>query len=112
MAEPMEQLLLFGELHPGEAAYYAEVAVHKGWHVAAEQVMTYLAKSGREFTAVDVRQLLDGAPQPAQANPWGGLFTSWRNRGLIEAVGTTRPARPERNGGIIAVWRGTTKMTK
>ena len=112
MAEPMEQMLLFGELHPGEAAYYAEVAVHKGWHTAAEQAMTYLAKSGREFTAVDVRQLLDDAPQPDQVNSYGGLFISWRNRGLIESVGTTRSTRPGRNGGLIAVWRGTPKINK
>lgn len=99
---------LWGELHEAEAAYYAEIAVHKSWHVAADRAMGYLAKTGREFTADDLRRLLDQAGEPATPNAYGGLMMAWARRGLIRKTGQfMNSTQPKRNGGVNAVWVGT-----
>lgn len=107
----MKQDLLFGELHPGEMAYYAEVAAHKGWHTAADAAMQHLADTGLEFTAADLRQLLEDAPHPGNMNAYGGLFTAWAKRGHIERVGYQPSTQQGRNGGIVSVWKGTNRST-
>jgi len=71
--------------------------------------MTYLAQTGDEFTADEVRHLLEGGPQPGTMNAYGGLFSSWRNRGLIVSTGYRKSTQRLRNGGAIAIWKGTSK---
>lgn len=98
----MEQDLLFGELSPGEMAYYAELAAHKGWHTAADDAMQHLA---------DIRRLLEDAPQPGTMNAYGGLFAAWARRGHIKRVGYQPSTQEGRNGGVVAVWKGTNSST-
>ena len=107
----MRQDLLFGELSPGEMAYYAELAAHKGWHTAADEAMQHLADTGREFTAADIRRLLEDAPQPGTMNAYGGLFAAWTRRGHIKRVGYQPSTQEGRNGGVVAVWKGTNSST-
>ena len=95
---------LWGDLHEAEAAYYANIALHKNWHVAAERAMGYLVKTGCEFTADDLRRLLDQAGEPSTPNAYGGLVMSWARRGLIRKVGFTNSTQPKRNGGVNAIW--------
>lgn len=97
---------LWGETHPAEAAYYANIAVHRGWHVAADRAMGYLANSGREFTADDLRRLLDQAGDPTTPNAYGGLLMSWSKRGVIRKTGYRCSTQPKRHGGVNAVWVG------
>lgn len=97
---------LFGQLHPAEAAYYAAIAVHRGWWVAADDAMRYLAARGDEFTADDLRHLLDGAGDPPSPNAYGGLLMAWKKRGAIRRVGYTNSRQPRRHGGVNAVWVG------
>ena len=107
-----QQQLLFGELHPGEVAYYSQIAVHKGWHAAAERAMMHLAKSGRLFSADDLRRLLEDGPQPDSMNAYGGLFLTWKARGLIRKVGYMPSRQRKRNGGAIGQWEGTEKASR
>ena len=101
------QAPLWGELHPAEAAFYASIAVHQGWHAAAERAMGYLRQTGDEFTADDLRRLLDQAGEPPTPNAYGGLVMSWSRRGLIRKTGDYRPStQARRNGGANAVWVG------
>lgn len=97
---------LWGELHPAEAAYYASIAVHHGWHTAADRAMAYLTSTGREFTADDLRRLLDQAGEPPTPNAYGGLMMTWSRRGLIRKTGFTNSTQPKRNGGVNAIWVG------
>lgn len=101
-----EQQMLFGRPHPAEAAYYANIAVHRGWHVAADRAMGYLANSGREFTADDLRRLLDQAGDPTTPNAYGGLLMTWSRRGAIRKTGYRCSTQPKRHGGVNAVWVG------
>ena len=97
---------LWGETHPAEAAYYANIAVHRGWNVAADRAMGYLASSGREFTADDLRRLLDQAGDPTTPNAYGGLLMTWSRRGAIRKTGYRCSTQPKRHGGVNAVWVG------
>lgn len=100
------QAPLWGELHPAEAAYYASIAVHRGWHAAADRAMGYLTNKGDEFTADDVRRLLDQAGDPPSPNAYGGLLMAWSRRGLIRKTGYSPSTQPKRHGGVNAVWVG------
>ena len=101
-----EQVPLWDDLHPAEAAFYGSIAVHHGWHVAAERAMGYLRKTGLEFTADDLRRLLGQAGEPLTPNAYGGLVMSWSRRGLIEKIGYRPSKQTRRNGGVNAVWIG------
>jgi hypothetical protein len=57
---------------------------------------------GKEFTADDLHAVLE---PPAHDNWHGVLMAQLRNTGLIERIGFRPSARPERNGGILRVWK-------
>ena len=108
MTATLEQLGLFE--HPAESAFYANIAVHRGWAVAAERAMGYLVDRGEPFTADDLRDLMaDVTVQPTTKNAIGGLFMAWHRRGLIERVGYQTSRHTQRKYGVNAVWRATTK---
>ena len=92
--------------HPAEAAYYAQIAAHHTWHTAAEAAMKYLATSGREFTAADLRDRLQDCDQPTTPNAIGGLFMAWSRQNLIRKVGAGQSRAVKRNGGHRYVWQG------
>lgn len=75
------QLDLFTGEHPAEAAFYAQVAAHRGWAAAAERAMSYLCRRGEPFTADDLRPLLADCEPPTSVNAYGGLFMQWSRRG-------------------------------
>lgn len=57
---------------------------------------------GRDFTADDLHAVLGEPPEP---NWYGILCAKMRNSGLIVGVGYRPSTRPERNGGVLRVWR-------
>ena len=97
--------------HPAEAAWYAEVAAHRGWHVAAEAAMRYLCRRGDPFTADDLRPLLADC-EPPHPNAIGGLFMVWSKRGAIRKVGWGSSRLVSRRGGNRALWVATDTSTE
>lgn len=90
-----------------EVAYYAEIAAHRGWHVAAHRIMADLAATGHPFTADDFRELM-GDNQPHHPNAIGSFFRVCRKDGLIRPTGLFVDARtPSRHRAAIRQWVGT-----
>lgn len=102
----------FWEDHPAEAAYYAQIAVHRGWHAAAERAMGYLVNTGEPFSADDLRRLLaDVEEKPTSPNAIGGLFMAWSRAGRIEQAGFMTSTQNKRRGGVNRVWRAASAST-
>jgi len=60
------------------------------------------AMRGREFSSDDLHPLLE---KPEHDNWFGVLLAKLKNSGCVELVGYRPSARPERNGGIVRIWR-------
>jgi hypothetical protein len=74
------------------------------WRREALAQIEFLASTGREFTADDVRQAVG---EPDIANRWGGVFLAARRAGLIEPTGQVRPsATTSRHASLVRVWKG------
>lgn len=58
--------------------------------------------SGDQFTADDLHGKF---PEPPHFNAYGNLLHVMKKQNYIEHVSYTRSTRPERNGGLIRVWR-------
>ena len=95
------------KLHPSEACYFNEIAIHHGWHYAADCAVLHLAKKGEPFSVDDVRELLKDAQPPTNPNAWGGLFMAHSRRGTIVRCGGGTSRTPARHGGHRHVWMGT-----
>ena len=74
------------------------------WKDAARQALAAFARSGTEFTAEDVRDVV-GDP-PGHPNAMGGSFQKASRQGLIHRVGFRPARRPSRNVSSLAVWKG------
>lgn len=95
------------EPHPADAAYYAEVAAHRGWVAAAERAMAHLCRRGEPFSADDLRPLMQDSPPPRSPNSIGSLFRVWAGRGLIRPVDYGPSKLRTRRGGNRRVWMPT-----
>lgn len=96
-----------------EVAYYAEIAAHRGWHVAAHRIMTDLAATGLPFTADDFRDLMGDDVLPHHPNAIGSFFRICRKDGLIRPTGLHVESRtPSRHGATIRQWVGTPAAMK
>ena len=94
-----------------DVAYYAEIAIHRGWDVAAQTVMNHLAATGRPFTADDFRTLMVDAPDPHHPNTIGAYFRRAHADGLIRPTGRVAPATTaSRHGALIREWIGTPQL--
>lgn len=62
------------------------------------------AKRGGEFTAESIRQLVG---DPGRDGLMGARLMAAARQGQIVKVGYETARRPERHGGVVAVWRGT-----
>jgi hypothetical protein len=58
------------------------------------------AMRGREFTSDDLRGVVE---QPDNVNLYGVLFAKLRP--MLERTGYRPSARPERNGGVVRIWK-------
>jgi hypothetical protein len=73
------------------------------WPERADAALEYLARTGREFTAEDVRAMVGDPDRPGAM---GGRLLAAAKKGLIERVGFRQAERSERRSGWLAVWRG------
>lgn len=90
-----------------DVAYYAELAVHRGWDAAAQQAIGQLARRGIPFTADDFRTLMADAPDPHHPNTIGSFFRHARAQGLIRPTGKfTTSTTATRHGAAIREWVG------
>lgn len=80
-------------------------AEHAGefWRRTFDQRLRYLAGTGRDFTADDVREVV---PDPVSLNAVGAMFAAAAASGLIVKVGYRPSDRPESHGRVVTVWRG------
>lgn len=72
------------------------------WLADAGDAIERLARSGRNFTADDVRALIG---EPENGNWWGIAFAKARNTGVIQPVAFGVSRSKSRNGGSLKVWR-------
>lgn len=94
------------DIDPRDAAYYAEIAIHRGWDVAAQQALTQLANTGEPFTAHDFRDLL-GDAKPHHPNTIGSFFRIARKDGLIRPTGRfIESPTPSRHAAAVREWVG------
>lgn len=87
-----------------EEAELADENAETMWRREAMTQIEFLASTGREFTADDIRQAVG---EPDVANRWGGVFLAARRAGLIEPTGRVRPSGTvSRHASLVRVWKG------
>ena len=74
-----------------------------------EETIRTHARSGREFTALDVRKIIGHLDSP---NLMGAMFLSAAKAGLIERVRYIHSKAESRRSGAVAVWRGTAEISR
>lgn len=82
----------------------ADEAEPDTWKTRADETITALAASGKEFTAEDVR---DAAGDPAHPNAMGARLNAHAKAGLITSTGYTKASRASRHTNLLRVWKGT-----
>ncbi len=78
-------------------------ALFDPWVSSCDRAITYLASCGLPFSAEDVRELCGDPPRP---NLFGVRFRAALRAGSIRRVGYAPSTRPERRGGVVAMWEG------
>jgi hypothetical protein len=78
------------------------------WPKKADRWIEFMAQTGQEFTAEDLRSACGDPSRPAQV---GARLLAAARRGLIERVGFAQASRSERHGGWVGVWRGTWQLS-
>jgi hypothetical protein len=89
-----DELAVLGAESVSKHADEAEVAQIDG-------AILLCARSGRAFTADDVRAMIE----PSHPNLLGGRFLILARQDKIEPCGYVKAERPARRGGILRVWR-------
>lgn len=90
-----------------EAPYMKENHILGDWAQHADKAVKHLASTGKPFTTDDIRQRIPDGLAPKHNNAWGGLLTTWRKRGVIQAVGYHQSRHKPRHGGVQRQWVGT-----
>jgi len=84
------------------------------WSIEARLALLQLAKSGKEFTADDLIQLV-GLPAGSEAingnNAVGALFRYHHRLGTIKHKGFTASSRPGNHGRHVRVWVGCSQLS-
>lgn len=94
-----------GRRRRDEAVAVARAATHTGWRLVVDRVIEDLARSGRPFTAEDVRAR-SGDPLGSSPAAMGAAFSAAHRAGLIVPVGFDVAKRPEAHCRPIRVWQG------
>lgn len=74
------------------------------WKHTAQAAIEYLAKTGKQFTAEDVREIA-GDP-PGHYNAMGAAIRAAAQRGSIRKVGFRKATRESLHATELAVWEG------
>lgn len=80
-----------------------EAATDDAWQDQADAAIASLARTGRRFTAEDVRDL---AGEPPRINSLGPRFMAAVRQGSIKQVDFTRAKRPSAHARALAVYTG------
>lgn len=83
----------------------AQVDSHtpEAWKTSMDTAISTYAKTGRTFTAEDVREIAGEPPTP---NAMGARFLQAMKRGIISKVGYRSAHRSSAHGRAIAVYTG------
>ena len=76
---------------------------------AVRQIICDFARTGREFTSTDVRQVARsrGVSPPSHPNAWGAAFCSAAKLRWIRATGAyVKSPIPTCHAAVVAVWVG------
>ena len=76
-----------------------------GWALGARAAIEAEARSGRQFTAVDIAERYQTG-EPPHPNFCGPAFSAARAAGVIVPVGATPSRRRTVNGSLVRIWRG------
>jgi hypothetical protein len=90
-------------LPPDVHAGADDAALDDWWKSCAITGINYLASTGREFSADDLREL--GIGDPRHPNHWGSVFRAAQAVGTIRQIGARPSNTGSRRGGLIRVWR-------
>lgn len=96
---------LEGRRRRDEAITYAGANTPIGWADLVDDTIVEFAERCVPFVVDDIREVT-GHPLGASDNAFGARFMAAARRGLIRKVGYQQSTRPERHGGIVAVWQG------
>jgi hypothetical protein len=80
-----------------------EAATDDAWQDQADAAIVNLARTGRRFTAEDVRDLVG---EPPRINSLGPRFMAAIRQGIIKHVDFTRAKRPSAHARALAVYTG------
>ncbi|MBM7280319.1 hypothetical protein JTZ10_21480 [Gordonia rubripertincta] len=86
------------------AVVAADVAIHRGYGDHVRAALDELIKSGKQFTADDVRARIPEDVAPHSANVLPAIIGGYAAAHRIVSVGMTRPARPSRRYSRNLVW--------
>ena len=75
------------------------------WISCALTAIAALARTGQQFTASDVADLM--GREPEHSRYWGSALAAAKRDGLIVSTGITVSRRRSRNSGYCRTWRGT-----
>lgn len=81
-------------------------AAHSWVRLHLEEHLDQLIRSGREFTAEDLRARA-GTPLASSPNTLGSVILAASKQGRIECTGYCESTRPEARCRVLRVWRGT-----
>jgi len=77
------------------------------FHEQALKAIRILARTGQDFTADEVQELLAAADvTPTHPNSMGAAFNAARHAGIIRRTGYRKSTRPAANARAIAVYVG------
>lgn len=96
----------------GEAAALRDAGMHQAdlaslwdpWPREADRAIEELARRRVMFTAEDLRAMVGDPDRPGLI---GARILAAARAGIIERAGYVQASRPERRGGVVALWRGT-----
>ena len=83
----------------------ADLAQPDAWKHAVDTTIESLARTGRAFTADDVRPLTGESPTGSQG-AMGARIRAAACRGVIRQVGYRRSTQPSAHARPLAVWIG------
>ena len=74
------------------------------WAERADRTIAYLASTGLEFTADDIRRRCG---EPDSPNALGAVFLNAQRQGRISLAGYRRSSKVSRHAARVGIWIGT-----
>ena len=81
------------------------------WLDGALRAIETLAAADVIFSTDELRADPFNIPEPSHSSHWGALFAKARAEGLVKPVGFTTSRTISRNGGVLRLWRGASRVS-